>query len=79
MRLVRVDVVGTGHVRMVAAGDDGKSFKAIAFRAADMPLGQALLSLAPGTRLWLAGKVKRDDWTGKGAAEMHVDDAAMVA
>ena len=78
LRAVRVDTVGTGHVRLIAAGDDGKSFKAIAFRAADMPLGQALLALRPGTRLWLAGKVKRDDWTGKGAAEMHIDDAALV-
>ena len=74
--LFRTSIVGNGHVRGIATGDDGKSFKWIAFRAADTPLGQALLSSAPDTRWWLAGTVKRDEWTGGNAAEMHVEDAA---
>ena len=56
-----VSVVGNGHVRAIAAGDDGKSFKLIAFRAADTPLGQALLAAAPDQRFWLAGTIKRDE------------------
>ena len=75
-RLFRTSIVGNGHVRGIATGDDGKSFKWIAFRAADTPLGQALLSSASDTRWWLAGTVKRDEWTGGNAAEMHVEDAA---
>ncbi len=75
-RLIRTSIVGNGHVRGIASGDDGKSFKWIAFRAADTPLGQALLSSAPDTRWWLAGTIKRDEWTGGNAAEMHVEDAA---
>ena len=75
-RLLRTAIVGNGHVRGIASGDDGKSFKWIAFRAADTPLGQALLSSAPDTRWWLAGTIKRDEWTGGNAAEMHVEDAA---
>src|SRR5687768_185429 len=34
LRMVKADVVGTDHVRMIVAGTDGASFKAIAFRAA---------------------------------------------
>ncbi|MEG3153488.1 single-stranded-DNA-specific exonuclease RecJ [Sphingomonas sp. RB1R13] len=75
-RLMRVAIVGNGHVRGIAAGDDGKSFKWIAFRAADTPLGQALLASTPDRRWWLAGSIKRDQWNGGNAAEMHVDDAA---
>ena len=75
-RLVRPSIVGNGHVRAIAAGDDGKSFKLIAFRAADTPLGQALLAAAPDRRWWLAGTIKRDEWNGGNAAEMHLDDAA---
>ncbi|MCY7270998.1 MAG: single-stranded-DNA-specific exonuclease RecJ [Sphingomonas bacterium] len=75
-RLLRTAVVGNGHVRGIASGDDGKSFKWIAFRAADTPLGQALLSSSPDTRWWLAGTIKRDEWQGGNAAEMHVEDAA---
>ena len=75
-RLLRVSVVGNGHVRAIAAGDDGKSFKLIAFRAADTPLGMALLSSPPDARWWLAGTIKRDEWNGGNAAEMHLEDAA---
>ncbi len=75
-RLIRTAIVGNGHVRGIANGDDGKSFKWIAFRAADTALGQALLASGPDTRWWLAGTIKRDEWTGGNAAEMHVEDAA---
>ncbi|MEA1072781.1 single-stranded-DNA-specific exonuclease RecJ [Sphingomonas sp. LY160] len=75
-RLMRTGIVGNGHVRAIAVGDDGKSFKLIAFRAADTPLGQALLSSSPDQRWWLAGSIKRDEWNGGNAAEMHLDDAA---
>ncbi len=75
-RLLKVSIVGNGHVRAIAAGDDGKSFKLIAFRAADTVLGQALLSATPDRRFWLAGTIKRDEWNGGNAAEMHLEDAA---
>src|SRR4051812_34572430 len=44
VRLLKTAIVGDGHVRGLACGDDGKSFKWIGFRIADTPLGQALLS-----------------------------------
>ncbi len=75
-RLMRTGVVGDGHVRGLACGDDGKSFKWIGFRIADTPLGQALLSSPPDQRWWLAGSIKRDEWNGGNAAEMHLEDAA---
>ncbi len=75
-RLVKVDMVGNGHIRAIAAGDDGRSIKAMAFRAADTPLGQALLAAPPHRRLWLAGRAKLDEWGSRPAAELHLDDAA---
>ncbi|MEO6433073.1 MAG: single-stranded-DNA-specific exonuclease RecJ [Sphingomicrobium sp.] len=77
-RLIKVGIVGDGHVRGIAAGDDGKSFKFIAFRSAQTPLGQALLESPADRRWWLAGTIKRDEWTGGNAAEMHVEDAAFA-
>lgn len=76
VRLVKVDVVGTGHVRGIAAGADGRSFKIIAFRAAESELGQALLHASQGRRLWLAGRAKIDDWGDRPQAELHLEDAA---
>jgi single-stranded-DNA-specific exonuclease len=75
-RLMRVGIVGNGHVRGIACGDDGKSFKWIAFRSAETPLGQALLASPADKSWWLAGSIKRDEWNGGNAAEMHLEDAA---
>jgi single-stranded-DNA-specific exonuclease len=78
VRLLKTSIVGDGHVRGIAAGDDGKSFKWIAFRSASAPLGQALLESAADRRWWLAGTIKRDEWNGGNAAEMHLEDAALA-
>ena len=78
VRLVKSDIVGTGHVRLVAGGEDGRTFKAIAFRAADSDMGQTLLNSGGSRRFWLAGRVKKDEWSGRGAAELHLDDAAFA-
>ncbi len=76
VRIIKADVVGNGHVRAIVAGEDGRSFKAVAFRAAETPLGQALLGAASHRRLWLAGRAKIDDWGSRPAAELHLEDAA---
>jgi single-stranded-DNA-specific exonuclease len=75
-RLIKVGIVGEGHVRGIACGDDGKSFKWIAFRSAESELGRALLASPADARWWLAGTIKRDEWNGGNAAEMHLEDAA---
>lgn len=75
-RLIRTGIVGNGHVRAIACGDDGRSFKLIAFRAAETELGQAILSSPADKRWWVAGTIKRDEWNGGNAAEMHLEDAA---
>jgi single-stranded-DNA-specific exonuclease len=77
-RLLKTSIVGDGHVRGIACGDDGKSFKWIAFRSAATELGQALLASAGDRKWWLAGTIKRDEWNGGNAAEMHVEDAALA-
>lgn len=76
VRLIKADVVGNAHVRLIAAGRDGASFKAIAFRQADSEMGQALLHGSTGRMLWLAGRVKLDDWGPRPQAELHLEDAA---
>lgn len=75
VRIVKSGIVGTDHLRLIVAGEDGARFKAIAFRAAETELGQTLLN-ARGRKLWLAGRAKRDDWGSRPAAELHLEDAA---
>ena len=76
VRLIKADVVGTDHVRVIASGQDGASLKAVAFRAAETTLGQTLLHAPKDRRLWLAGRAKIDDWGAQPKAELHLEDAA---
>lgn len=76
VRIIKADIVGTGHVRVIVSGRDGRSIKCIAFRAAESPLGQALLGAGPDRTLWIAGRPKIDDWGNRPAAELHIEDAA---
>ncbi|MEY4953098.1 MAG: hypothetical protein RL299_1522, partial [Pseudomonadota bacterium] len=78
VRMVKADLVGTDHVRLIVRGDDGASFKAIAFRAANTEMGQALLRATHHRKLWLAGRAKIDDWASRPQAELHVEDAAFA-
>jgi single-stranded-DNA-specific exonuclease len=76
VRIVKADVVGNGHLRLVVAGDDGRRIKAIAFRMAGSELGRAMLSAPPHRKLWIAGRIRRDEWGERVSAEMHLEDAA---
>jgi single-stranded-DNA-specific exonuclease len=76
VRVVKADIVGADHVRLIVRGDDGASFKAMAFRAGQTELGQVLLHGERARKLWLVGRAQIDDWGSRPAAELHVDDAA---
>jgi single-stranded-DNA-specific exonuclease len=78
VRIIKADIVGKDHLRIVAAGNDGRSFKAIAFRAAETEMAQTLLHRNQGRRFHLAGRVKLDDWGNRPAAELHLEDAAFA-
>lgn len=76
VRLIKADLVGNDHVRLIVSGSDGARIKAIAFRSAETEMGQALLHASQGRRLWLAGRAKIDDWGARPQAELLLDDAA---
>jgi len=78
VRIAKADVVGGAHVRCQLADQQGGRLKAIAFRCAEEPLGQALLQ-AQGGGLHLAGKLRADDWQGREDVQFLIDDGAPVA
>ena len=78
VRIIKADIVGKDHLRLIAGGNDGRSFKAMAFRAASSALGQTLLHRHQGRRFHLAGRVRLDDWGSRPAAELHLEDAAFA-
>ena len=66
------------HVRMTLASADGATLRAIAFRAAGVPLGQALLA-ARGGLMHIAGTLSIDTWQGRRQPSLRVVDAAIPA
>ncbi len=78
MRIGKADIVGGDHVRCFLTGEDGGRLKAIAFRAADRPLGQLLLQSA-GLPVHIAGQVRVDRWQGRESVQLIIDDAAAAS
>lgn len=68
-------VVGGAHVRCALQASDGSRIDAIAFRAADQPLGALLLD-SQGYPVHLAGNLKRDTWGGREKVELQILDGA---
>lgn len=78
VRIHSADVVGSAHVRVLAGDwEGGTRLKAVAFRAVDTPLGDALLK--QGKRPFhLCGTLKINEWQGRESVEMHIKDAAFA-
>ncbi len=77
-RVVKADVVGQGHVRCILTGTGGQRLKAIAFRAVDNEIGQALLTATPGATFHFAGSLRIDSWQGNTQTQLIIDDMASV-
>lgn len=73
-----VRIVGNGHCQLRLAGAHGPALAAIAFRAADGDLGEALTAAASAHRpLHIAGRIELDDWGGRRKPKLLIDDAAL--
>ncbi|MCJ2066702.1 single-stranded-DNA-specific exonuclease RecJ [Methylobacterium sp. J-088] len=74
-RLVDAGVVGSNHVRARLRSRDGQVVGAICFRAAERPLGLALLN-GIGREMHVAGTLSCDRWRGAERAQLRIVDLA---
>ena len=74
VRIIRSDIVGSGHVRCVLGSFAGGSLKAMAFRAADSEVGKALLNHR-GEPFNLAGTLRKDTCMGRTQVQFVIEDA----
>ncbi len=74
-RIVDAGIVGTGHVRARLRSRDGQAVGAICFRAAERPLGRAILD-GIGREVHVAGTLSRDQWRGAERAQLRIVDLA---
>jgi single-stranded-DNA-specific exonuclease len=76
-RLIDVAPIGDGHLRWRAKAADGAEISGILFRAAQEPLGLALIA-ARGQVLHLAGSLVCNRWNGRERMEVRLLDVAQV-
>jgi len=74
VRVLGAQALNGGHVRCQLVAEDGARIKAISWRSADTPLGQALL--ANDSAIHVVGKLKPDDWNGRQGVQLEIEDAA---
>jgi single-stranded-DNA-specific exonuclease len=67
--------VGENHVAFDMVGEDGARLRAIAFRVADGPEGEAIRS---GVAIHVAGRLRPDTWRGPGKVQIEVADVALA-
>ena len=76
IRLVKADIVADRHIRCVGVGQDGKSFKIMAFRSMETPLGQHLLK--PSRHIHLLGTLRLNIWNDREDIQFIAEDAALA-
>ena len=72
----RIGKEGT-TVQSFLEGSDGRTIKAICFRAKEGPLAELLLN-EQGPDISVAGYIRSDTWKGKTSVDLHVVDAAIL-
>jgi single-stranded-DNA-specific exonuclease len=75
--IVYAEEVGQAHVRARLRSGDGATINAIAFRASNQPLGQAILK-GRGQLVHAAGTLAIDRWNGSERVQLRLLDIAPV-
>ncbi|MBB3416155.1 single-stranded-DNA-specific exonuclease [Rhizobium sp. BK284] len=68
-------LVGQSHIKITLEAQDGGRVDGIAFRAAETPLGDLLMS-SRGAQIHVAGTLGADHWQGSRRVQLRVTDAA---
>jgi single-stranded-DNA-specific exonuclease len=71
----QVRQIGDSHLDCWLQDAAGARLRAVAFRALDRPLGQALL-VAAGRPMQFAGRIKLERWNGELRITFQIDDVA---
>ncbi len=77
VKLLRADIVGANHLRLVFNSEMGGSLSAIAFRAMDNEMGQALVNLKKGSRVNVAGYIRLNTYAMRTDVQLVVEDVAV--
>lgn len=72
-KVTYAEPVGVNHIRCTLEGEDGTRLKAMAFRALETPLGDAIMARS-NKSIQVAGTLKVDTWNGRCSVTCFIDD-----
>lgn len=77
-RVTYAGLVGTNHIKVTLSDGQGTvgGLSAIAFRAAETPLGDALMAARGGGPLHVAGTLSINSWQGRESVQLRIMDVA---
>lgn len=75
-RVTYAGIVGTNHIKVTLSDGQGPGLAAIAFRAAETPLGDALMAARGGGALHVAGTLSINSWQGRETVQLRILDVA---
>lgn len=78
VKLLRADLVGANHLRLVFSSEMGGTLSAIAFRAMDNEMGKALIDLKKGSRVNVAGTIRLNTYAMRTDVQLVVEDVSIV-
>lgn len=76
LRILKLDIFSGEHIRIIAGQLDHAKINAIAFRAVQTDMGQALINHR-GMPVHLAGSLKLDTWMGTEKLQFVIEDVAV--
>jgi single-stranded-DNA-specific exonuclease len=76
LRILKLDIFGGEHIRIIAGQLDHAKINAVAGRAVNTDMGQALINHR-GFPVHLAGSIKLDTWMGVEKLQFVIDDVAI--
>ncbi|CAN0582721.1 unnamed protein product, partial [Ectocarpus sp. 12 AP-2014] len=77
-RVTYAGLVGTNHIKVTLSDGQGAvgGLSAIAFRAVETPLGEALMAARGGGPLHVAGTLSINSWQGRETVQLRILDVA---
>jgi single-stranded-DNA-specific exonuclease len=73
VRIAYAEIFGSDHVRCTLLSEDGVRQKAIAFRSAELALGQSIFK-AKNQSVHIVGTLRLDTWGGRNEVVVYIDD-----
>ncbi|MBS0186097.1 MAG: single-stranded-DNA-specific exonuclease RecJ [Proteobacteria bacterium] len=78
LRITNTSLIQNTHVRCTLRSEEGIKLDAIAFRAFNTPLGDALMD-AKNHPFHFVGTFRRDSWNGREKIQMTIEDLAPIS